>query len=165
MRAVKVGLPSKENRSMSAHDFHCMMGHLETDPNCVICNEAKGTMRYNSQTADPHRETRVAYTFCLDMLVFSEQDRRGFKYVLVLKCLASSAYRLISIYLKSDAQSALEEWIAGLMASPYFHNMGYTPCSHIHIPYGSGWCVVTTSPKLLKVNVPSRGQHDICNKG
>ena len=66
--AVKAGLPSKEKRMMSAHDFHCMMGHLGADPDCVICKEAKGTMRYIRRTVDPHRETRVAFTFVLDML-------------------------------------------------------------------------------------------------
>ena len=32
IKAVKAGLPSKEKRSMSAHDFHCMMGHLGAGP-------------------------------------------------------------------------------------------------------------------------------------
>ena len=73
------------------------------------------------------------------MLIFSERDRWGFKYALFLKCLASSAYRLIPLYLKPDAQSALEEWITGLRASPYFHNMGYTPCSHIHTDQDGAW--------------------------
>ena len=134
-----MGLPSKEKRNMSAHDFHCMVGHLGMDPGCGICKEAKGTMRYIRRTVDPHRETRVAYSFCLDMLIFSERDRRGFKHALFIKCLASSAYRLIPLYLKPDAQSALKEWITGLRASPYFHNMGYTPCSHIHTDQDGAW--------------------------
>ena len=46
IKAVKAGMPSKEKRMMSAHDFHCMMGHLGADPDCIICKEAKGTMRY-----------------------------------------------------------------------------------------------------------------------
>ena len=139
IRAVKAGLPSKEKRMMSAHDFHCMMGHLGADPDCVICKEAKGTMRYIRRTVDPHRETRVAFMFVLDMLTFNERDRFGFKYVLVLKCAASSAYRLIPLYLKSDAQTALEEWITELRASPYFHNMPYHPCSHIHTDQDGAW--------------------------
>ena len=89
IRAVEAGLPSQEKRMMSAHDFHCMMGHLGADPGCVICKEAKGTMRYIRRTVDPHRETGVAFTFVLDMLVFNARDRFGFKYVLVLKCAAS----------------------------------------------------------------------------
>ena len=36
IKAVKAGLPSREKRTMSAHDFHCMMGHLGVDPDCVI---------------------------------------------------------------------------------------------------------------------------------
>ena len=32
IKAVKQGLASKEKRSMSAHDFHCTMGHLGVDP-------------------------------------------------------------------------------------------------------------------------------------
>ena len=108
-KAVKQGLASKEKRSMSAHDFHCTMGHLGADPDCIICKEAKSTMRYIRRTVDPHRETRPAYSFALDMLVFSERDRRGFRYVLVLKCLATAAYRLMPIYLESDARHALEE--------------------------------------------------------
>ena len=39
IRAVKAGLPSQEKRMMSAHDFHCMMGRLGSDPDCVICKE------------------------------------------------------------------------------------------------------------------------------
>ena len=141
-RAVTAGLPSQEKRMMSAHDFHCMMGHLGADPDCVICKEAKGTMRYIRRTVDPHRETRVAFMFVLDMLTFNERDRFGFKYVLVLKCAASSAYRLIPLYLKSDAQTALEEWITELKASPNFHNMPYHPCSHnvIHTDQDGAWC-------------------------
>ena len=67
IRVVKAGLPSREKRMMSAHDFHCMMSHLGADPDCVICKEAKGTMRYNviRRTVDPHRETRVAFMFVL----------------------------------------------------------------------------------------------------
>ena len=42
IRAVKMGLPSKEKRNMSAHDFHCMVGHFGMDPGCVICKAAKG---------------------------------------------------------------------------------------------------------------------------
>ena len=68
---------------MSAHDFHCTMGHLGVDPDCIICKETKGTMRYTRHTVDPHRETRPAYSFALDMLVFLERDRGGFRYVLV----------------------------------------------------------------------------------
>ena len=139
IKGVKAGLASKEKRMMSAHDFHCMMGHLGVDPDCVICKEAKGTMRYIRRTADPHRETRVAYTFVLDMLVFDSRCRRGFKYVLVLKCAASAAYRLIPMFLKSDAQTLLEEWITELRASPYFHNMPYKPCSHIHTDQDGAW--------------------------
>jgi hypothetical protein len=139
IKAVKAGLPSREKRTMSAHDFHCMMGHLGADPDCVICKEAKGTMRYIRRTVDPHKETRVAYTFHLDMLIFNARDRRGFKYVLVLKCHASSAYRLIPLYLKSDAHHALEEWITELRASPYFHGMPYHPCSHIHTDQDGAW--------------------------
>ena len=89
-------------------------------------------MRYIRRTVDPHRETRVAFTFVLAMLVFNARDRFRFKYV-VLKCAASSAYRLVPLHLKSDAQTALEEWITELRASPYFHNMPYHPCSHIHM--------------------------------
>ena len=96
------------------------MGHLGADPDCVICKEATGTMRYIRRTVDPHRETRVAFTFVLDMLVVNARDRFGFKYALVLKCAASSAYRLIHLYLKSDAQTALQEWITELRASPNF---------------------------------------------
>ena len=51
IKAVKVGLQSKEKRMISAHDFHCMMGHLGADPDCVICKDAKGTMRYIRRTA------------------------------------------------------------------------------------------------------------------
>mgnify|MGYP002629519686 FL=1 len=142
IKAVKQGLSSKEKRSMSAHDFHCMMGHLGSDPDCIICREAKGTMRFIRRTVDPHRETRVAYSFALDMLVMSERDRRGFKYVLTLKCLASSAYRLIPLYLKSDAHHAIEEWITELRASPYFKNMPYAPCSHIHTDQDGAWSQV-----------------------
>ena len=50
IKGVKAGLASKEKRMMSAHDFHCMMGHLGVDPDCVICKEAKGTMRYIRRT-------------------------------------------------------------------------------------------------------------------
>ena len=139
IRAVKAGLPSREKRMMPAHDFHCMMGHLGAPPDCVICKEAKGTMRYIRRTVDPHHETRVPFMFVLDMLVFNERARIGFKYVLVLKCAASSAYRLIPLYLKSDAQIALEEWITELRASPYFHNMPYRPCSHIHTDQDGVW--------------------------
>ena len=139
IKAVKAGMPSKEKRMMSAHDFHCMMGHLGADPDCVICREAKGTMRYIHRTVDPHRETRVAYTWHLDMLTFNLRCRKGFKYVMVLKCVASSAYRLIPLYLKSDEHHALEEWIMELRASPYFHQMPYCPCSHIHTDQDGSW--------------------------
>ena len=141
IRAVKQGLASKEKgiRSMSAHDFHCMMGHLGVDPDCVICKETKGTMRYIQRTVDPHRETRPAYSFALDLLCCSDCCRRGFKYVMVLKCLATAAYRLIPLYLKSDARHSLEEWIAELRASPCFYNMPYAPCSHIPTDQDGAW--------------------------
>ena len=87
LRGAKQGL-KPEYRKMSHRELHDLFGHISPLPpgeTCQICKEVKGTTRYIRHTVDPHKETRVAHTFCGDLLTLSSRSRQGARYVIVLK--------------------------------------------------------------------------------
>ena len=138
IRAVKQGL-RHEKKMMSYTDFHEAMGHLGAHPTCKICKMIKGTMRPIHRTVDPHRETRAGHSWAFDLLTMSHRSINRNKYVIVMKDLASSAYRLIPLYLKSDAMVRLEQFIQECRASPDYHGLPYPPVAHLHTDPAGEW--------------------------
>ena len=99
---------SQHSLEVIHEEFHEIMGHLGSQPDCQICKMTKGSMRRIHKTDTPVRETRVAHTFSMDLLTFDTRAEDGSKYLIVLKCMAAKAYRLIPLYLCTDALDAIK---------------------------------------------------------
>ena len=75
----------------------------------------------------------------MDLLTWSHQSIQGTRYTIVLKCVASSCYKLIPLFLRSDATQALRQWVEEVRASPYFINLGYLPVQFLELDLAGEW--------------------------
>ena len=88
---------------------------------------------------DPHKEHRPAHTFAMDLLTFDVRSFQQCKYIIVLKCIATKCIRLLPLYLRSDAQSTLEQWVEEMRKSPFFYGMQYPAVSKIVTDRAGEW--------------------------
>ena len=129
-------------RKMSAMELHKMFGHIgggAEAANCPICRLCKGAPRRIIRTVDPHKEHRPAHTFAMDLLTFDVRSFQQCKYVIVLKCVATKCIRLLPLYLRSDAQSTIEQWVEEMRKSPFFYGMAYPAVSAIVTDRAGEW--------------------------
>lgn len=138
IRGVKPGL-TREYKNMSHKELHEIFGHTSSLSGCEICRMTKGSARRIVRTLDPHQEKRVAHTFVCDTITVNMRSSFGCRYILVLKDVASSFYRLIPLYLRDDSVVELEDFILECRASPYFHGLPYPPISVLKTDQAGEW--------------------------
>ena len=138
IRGVKAGL-RKKKRAMSQQEFHEQHMHMGTSPNCKICILAGGTLRRILRKVDPHKETRVAYTFHMDTLTWSHRGFCGSKYEIHMVCEATSWPDSLFLFSKADSLSAIESWIIQMRLDPLFKGMPYEPVQRIVLDNAGEW--------------------------
>ena len=138
IRGVKSGL-RKIKRKLPVKEFHENHGHLGECPNCTICRAVKGSMRRIVKHVDPHREKRPGYSFSMDMITFDTRSLEQHKYLICIKCNASSYYTLLPLQAKSQATNAVSNWIKSLRSDPLIQDVGYDPVMHIRTDMAGEW--------------------------
>ena len=141
IRGAKQAL-TNGRRKMSAMELHKLFGHIgggAEAANCPICRMCKGAPRRIIRTVDPHKEHRPAHTFAMDLLTFDVRSFQRCKYLIVLKCVATKCIRLLPLYLRSDAQSTLEQWVEEMRKSPFFYGLQYPAVSKIVTDRAGEW--------------------------
>lgn len=141
IRGAKQAL-TNGRRKMSAMELHKLFGHIgggAEAANCPICRMCKGAPRRIIRTVDPHKEHRPAHTFAMDLLTFDVRSFQQCKYLIVLKCVATKCIRLLPLYLRSDAQSTLEQWVEEMRKSPFFYGLQYPAVSEIVTDRAGEW--------------------------
>jgi len=140
LRGVKGQLRSLK-RKMNAKEFHEYHGHLGYHPGCLICAMSKKTLRRITKPVNPHKETRVGYSWSMDTIQMSDHALCKSKWLIVLKCNASSYYQLLPIAHKHEAPNAVSRWIRVLRADPRTCKdvIGYDMVQHIKTDQAGEW--------------------------
>ena len=138
IRGVKAGLRQRKQK-MTAKEFHEEHAHLGSQPDCPICKLTKGSMRRIYKVVDKHREQRPVHTFVMDGVVWSDRALCGSKYMVVLRCKATSLIKVIPLYLRNDIRVEIETWITQMRADPAYHGLQYLPVSYIETDRAGEW--------------------------
>ena len=135
---VKAGLRHRKQQ-MTKREFHEEYCHLGSMPDCDICKRVAGTMRRITKVVDKHREQRRAHTWVMDGVTWSHRDNDGSKYMVVLRCKATSTFKCLCLYRRSDIRQELREWITKLRSEPVYQDMGYLAVSIIETDQAGEW--------------------------
>ena len=130
----------KRGRSfLSNEDAHQLFGHLGYCKGCKLCAWVKGVMRRIKKKANPHREMRSGFIWAMDLLSWDHASEEGNRYLIVLRCFATGFFKLIPLYLKSDALEAFEEWVCEVRNDPLFSDCNYPVVCFVRTDNAGEW--------------------------
>ena len=76
----------------------------------------------------------------MDMIItFTEHSLEQHKYLICIKCNASSYYTLLPLQAKGQATDAVSKWIKSLRSDPLIQDVGYDPVMHIRTDMAGEW--------------------------
>ena len=124
---------------LSNEEAHKLFGHLGYCPGCKLCAQVKGNMRRIRKKPNPHRESRPGCVWAMDMITWSHGSDEGNKYLVVLRCLATGAFKLIPLYRKDEIGEAFQEWVLDMRNDPLYKDHNYPlVCSYAPTTQVSG---------------------------
>ena len=92
IRGTRMGMPHGKNKTPH-HTHHKEHMHLGNADDCDICRMVKGAFKRWYKKVDPHRDTRPLYTFSMDAITINERSLEGSRYIVNLRCVATSYIR------------------------------------------------------------------------
>ena len=75
----------------------------------------------------------------MDIITFHERSLEQHKYLICIKCNASSYYTLLPLQAKGQATDAVSKWIKSLRSDPLIQDVGYDPVMHIRTDMAGEW--------------------------
>ena len=77
----------------------------------------------------------------MDMITWSHKSDEGNKYLVVLRCLATGALKLIPLYRKYEIDEAFEEWVMDMRNDPLYMDHGYPLVCFVQTDNAGEWAI------------------------
>ena len=124
---------------MTEEEFHCDHSHIGSCPGCRICALVKGSMRKIFRIIDSYVEQRRAYSWVMDTVTINARSLCGCRFMIVLRCKATSYITALYLWRKSESVHVIEQWINSLRSDPMMQNMGYNAVQYIYTDNAGEW--------------------------
>ena len=80
----------------------------------------------------------------MDMITWSHGSEEGNRYLVVLRDLASMAFKLIPLYQKSDIAEAFEEWVNEIRNDPLYQGSNYPLVCYVRTDNAGEWGITNS---------------------